>query len=383
MRLWWKDSVSLLLKQLRLENFRNYVQLTIDIEKPIVIFVGHNAQGKTNLLEAIYTLALTRSHRTANDRELIRWNEEFAILQTQVMKKYGPCELSIQLSKQGKRAKVNHLSQRKLSEYLGHLNVVMFAPEDLDIVKGSPVVRRRFVDMELAQVNPSYLYDLNQYQRALEQKNNLLKALQLKGATKDDMLTLWNEQVAQYAVKIIQKRTMFINQIAAWAKTIHAGISDQKEMLEIRYLCSQPLSNDSDETVLIRDYMVKLDEIQEKEIRRGSAQVGPHRDDLHFFINQKEVQTYGSQGQQRTTALSLKLAEIELIHSVTGEYPLLLLDDVLSELDEIRQTQLIDIFKDKVQTFITTTSIAAIDLDKINQFEIFDVADGMIARRGD
>jgi DNA replication and repair protein RecF len=381
MKLWWKGSVSLLLKQLRLENFRNYEQLIIHINTPVVIFVGNNAQGKTNVLEAIYTLALTRSHRTSNERELIRWNEELAVLHAHIEKKYGACELSLSLSKQGKKAKVNHLAQRKLSEYIGHLNVVMFAPEDLDIVKGSPAVRRRFVDMELAQVNPAYLYDLNQYQRALEQKNNVLKSLQLKGTSSDEMLTLWNEQMAQYAVKIIKKRTTFINQLAEWAKAIHAGITNQKEMLDIRYVCSLPLSDQADETVLIGDYMVKLEEIQEKEIRRGSAQVGPHRDDLHFFINDKEVHTFGSQGQQRTTALSLKLAEIELIHSVTGEYPILLLDDVLSELDEIRQTQLIDTFKDKVQTFITTTSIANIDLHTISHYELLHVSDGVIVRR--
>jgi DNA replication and repair protein RecF len=196
-----------------------------------------------------------------------------------------------------------------------------------------------------------------------------------------EMISIWNEQLATYAVKMIKKRMYFLEKLQNWAQIIHHGITNQQETLNIQYQCSVPLETNADESVLISDYMVKLEQLQEKEIRRGSTLIGPHRDDLLFYINEKEVHTFGSQGQQRTVALSLKLAEIELIAEIVGEYPILLLDDVLSELDQTRQTMLLDTFQNKVQTFITTTSIANVDLEKIKEAAIFDVSAGRIARR--
>jgi DNA replication and repair protein RecF len=274
------------------------------------------------------------------------------------------------------------LVQTRLSEYVGHLNVVLFAPEDLELVKGPPSVRRRFLDIEIGQIQSSYLYHLAQYKRALAQKNKYLQSINNKLVKHDDLLSLWNEQCAQHAVKLIQKRVSYLHKLSDWALKIHRGITNNEESLDIRYQASLGLSDEIDETVLISDYMLKLEMMQEKEIRRGNALVGPHRDDLQFFINEKEVQLYGSQGQQRTAALSLKLAEIELIKEVVGEYPLLLLDDVLSELDEIRQTHLIHTFQDKVQTFITTTSTANIDMHRIQNAASFYVSQGKISTRG-
>ena len=368
------------MKKLHVQDFRNYEEVTLETNAPVNIFVGNNAQGKTNLLEAIYMLALTRSHRAGKDAEMIRWHQQVASIFAQIEKQYGSYDMGLTIAKQGKTAKINGLIQSRLTEYIGHLNVVLFAPEDLELVKGSPGVRRRFLDIEIGQIQSSYLYHLSQYKRALAQKNKYLQSMQNKMVKHDDLLTLWNEQMAQHAVKIIKKRLFYLEKLSEWAQKIHAGITNGEESLKIRYHASLVLEDETDETVLIDDYMLKLEMLQEKEIRRGNALVGPHRDDLLFFINDKEVHVYGSQGQQRTTALSLKLAEIELIHEVVGEYPLLLLDDVLSELDEIRQTHLINTFQNKVQTFITTTSTANIDMKKVKNASVFDVSQGTISR---
>ncbi len=370
------------LRKLEVRDFRNYEQVTLETDAPVNIFVGNNAQGKTNLLEAIYMLALTRSHRAGKDVEMIRWQQQMASIFAQVDKQYGSCDFGLMIAKQGKTAKLNGLVQSRLSEYVGQLNVVLFAPEDLELVKGSPGVRRRFLDIEIGQIQNSYLYHLAQYKRALAQKNKYLQTVYNTAVKHDEMLSLWNEQIAQHAVKLIVKRVSYLRKLSDWATKIHAGITNGEESLAIRYQASLELAEDSDETVLISDYMLKLESMQEKELRRGNALVGPHRDDLLFFINEKEVQTYGSQGQQRTTALSLKLAEIELIKEVVGEYPLLLLDDVLSELDEIRQTHLINTFQDKVQTFITTTSTESIDMKKVKNAASFHVRQGKISRGG-
>ncbi|MED4600604.1 DNA replication/repair protein RecF [Paenibacillus validus] len=363
------------LKTLSVQHYRNYEHIEFATDHMVNIIVGPNAQGKTNLLESIFVLALTKSHRTNQDKELIRWNEKAALLHAEVEKEYGTFQLDLTISQQGKRAKVNGLEQRKLSNFIGSLNVVMFAPEDLEIVKGSPGVRRRFLDMEIGQVHPAYLYDLSQYNKILVQRNNYLK--QMFGFSgKLPLLDVWNEQLAQFGTKIIKKRQSFIKKLQIWAEKIHAGITNGQERLKIAYDSSLSLAEDQEEAVLFDHFMIKLSQTKDQELRRGVTLVGPHRDDLRFYINDKEVQTFGSQGQQRTTALSLKLAEIELICEEVGEYPLLLLDDVLSELDRYRQTQLIETFQRKVQTFITTTGIESIDLSKLESASVIHVRDG-------
>ncbi|WP_248929333.1 DNA replication/repair protein RecF [Paenibacillus hamazuiensis] len=361
---------------LNLRHYRNYEKVDFTTSHMVNIFVGPNAQGKTNLLESIYVLALTKSHRTHQDKELIQWDAPHAHLQGDVEKKYGTVHLDLTVSQQGKKAKLNGLEQKKLSNFIGALNVVMFAPEDLEIVKGSPGVRRRFLDMEIGQVHPAYLYDLSQYQKVLAQRNNLLKQMFAGGGSHASMLEVWNEQLVQFGIKIVKKRQSFIKKLQIWAEKIHSGITGGQERLEIRYDSALDLSQSEDETVLFDQFMIKLSQVREQELRRAVTLVGPHRDDLLFFINGKEAQTFGSQGQQRTTALSLKLAEIELIHEEVGEYPILLLDDVLSELDRYRQTQLIETFQNKVQTFITTTGIESVDLAKLDDAAVFQVRSG-------
>ncbi|SHE13776.1 recombination protein F [Chlamydia abortus] len=366
------------LNRLAIKNYRNYDEIELNTDHKVNIFIGPNAQGKTNLLEAIYVLALSKSHRTHHDKQLIRWNEPYAQLYAEVDKKYGLCKLSLSVTPQGKKAKINGLEQKKLSDFIGTLNVVMFAPEDLEIVKGAPGIRRRFLDMEIGQVHPGYLYEMTQYQKVLNQRNNYLKQLPGFPAAKDPMLEIWNEQLAQYGSKIIKKRQSFLKKLQKWAEYIHSGITNDLEKLRVEYRPSIETGDPEEETILFERFMIKLKQMKDQEIRRGTTLVGPHRDDMMFFINDKEVQVYGSQGQQRTAALSLKLAELELIHEELGEYPVLLLDDVLSELDPYRQTQLIETFQDKVQTFITTTALDSVNMDKLSDAAIYHVKNGSV-----
>ncbi|ANE46022.1 recombinase RecF [Paenibacillus swuensis] len=366
------------LKRMALQHYRNYDNVQIETDANVNIFIGPNAQGKTNLLEAIFVMALTKSHRTSKDKELISWNGSAAQLHSEIEKKYGAVTLDLSISALGKKAKINGLEQRKLSNFIGALNVVMFAPEDLEIVKGAPGIRRRFLDMEIGQVQPAYLHDLSQYHKILLQRNNALKAMNPGGASNQALMDVWNEQLVSYGTKIMKKRQNFINKLQIWAERIHSGITGGTEQIRIDYAPSFGSKDIGDETIVFEQFMLKLSQVKDQEFRRGMTLVGPHRDDLVFSINGKDVQTFGSQGQQRTTALSLKLAEIELIREEVGEYPILLLDDVLSELDQSRQTQLIETFQNKVQTFITTTGIESVNLNKLKAAKIFQVRDGSI-----
>ncbi|CAM4214724.1 DNA replication/repair protein RecF [Paenibacillus alkaliterrae] len=367
------------LTNIQLQNYRNYIELDLHTSNKVNVFLGPNAQGKTNLLEAIFVLALSKSHRTSKDKELIGWQSDSARISGGVDKRYGSIKLDLLFSAQGKKAKINGLEQRKLSDFIGSVNVVMFAPEDLEIVKGTPGVRRRFLDMEIGQVQPGYLHTLQQYGKVLQQRNNFLKASYSSGANLT-MLEVWNMQLAEHGVKIMKKRKHFIHKLQSYAEQIHSGITNGSETLTIEYRPSYDADALQDESVLFDQFMIKLTQVKDQEIRRGVTLVGPHRDDLAFFINGKEAQIFGSQGQQRTTALSLKLAEIELINEEIGEYPLLLLDDVLSELDQNRQTQLIETFQSKVQTFITTTGLESVNVSKLQDAGIYYVQDGRVTR---
>ena len=233
--------------------------------------------------------------------------------------------------------------------------------------------------MEIGQVQPSYLYTLQQYGKVLQQRNNFLKAAG-PGSANQTMLDVWNMQLVEHGVKIMRKREYFIHKLQTFAEHIHAGITNGNEKLTIEYRPSFDTDASQDESVLFEQFMIKLTQVKDQEIRRGVTLVGPHRDDLAFFITAKEASIYGSQGQQRTTALSLKLAEIELIHEEIGEYPILLFDDVLSELDQNRQTHLIETFQSKVQTFITTTGLESVNVSKLQDAGIYYVQDGRVTR---
>lgn len=365
------------LNELTLHQFRNYRDIALHVDERVNIFLGENAQGKTNLLEAIYVLALAKSHRTSRDRELIQWEKPFARVEGIFEKKTGPVVLELLLHPKGKKGKVNGLEQKRLSDYIGIVNVVMFAPEDLNLVKGMPNVRRRFLDMEIGQMNRVYLHYLGLYQKALKQRNALLKEMQKNNGSRN-MLDVFTDQLISFAAEVLVRRFLFVERLKKWARDIHFSISNGKEELDIRYVPSAHVSEEMNLSTIKEVLYETFTEKKEEEIRRGMTLVGPHRDDLAFQVNGRDLQTYGSQGQQRTTALALKLAEIELIYAETGEYPILLLDDVLSELDNFRQSHLLMAMKKKVQTFITTTSIAGIDEAMLAQAKIFHVTDGRI-----
>lgn len=362
------------LNELHLKNYRNYDELSLSFSKNLTLFLGENAQGKTNLLESIYVLAMTRSHRTNNEQELIQWGHEFAHISGIVNKNTSQIPLEITLSKKGRKTKVNHIEQKKLSSYVGQLNVILFAPEDLSLVKGSPQLRRKFLDMEIGQIDPIYLYDLVQYQHVLKQRNQYLKQMQNKA---DPLyLDILTEQFVSFGSKVLLGRAKFVKRLEYWANELHNKISHEKEILAIDYVSSIPFQSSMELKEIQAIFFQEIEKNKEKERVRLSTLVGPHRDDLHFFINGKDVQTYGSQGQQRTTALSVKLAEIDLMKEETGEYPILLLDDVMSELDDSRQLHLLETIEGKVQTFLTTTTLAHVKNKMTVEPEIFYVQQG-------
>lgn len=368
------------IEQLSLTNYRNYERLDISFENKVNVILGENAQGKTNMMESIYVLALAKSHRTSNDKELILWDKDYAKIEGRIQKQYGPLPMQLVISKKGKKAKCNHIEQRRLSQYVGNMNVVMFAPEDLNLVKGSPQVRRRFIDMEIGQVSPIYLHDISQYQKILQQRNHCLKMMQVKRQTDQTVLEILTEQFIQIAVKIVTKRFEFLRLLEEWAKPIHSGISRGLETLEIQYKPSVDVLEAQDLSKMIECFAEKFNKVKMREIERGTTLFGPHRDDLQFLVNGHEVQKFGSQGQQRTAALSVKLAEIELIHSEIGEYPILLLDDVLSELDDYRRSHLLNTIQGKVQTFVTTTSVDGIEHETLKCAATFEVKSGKIVK---
>ncbi len=349
----------MIISELHLSNFRNYNHLDLKFHPNLNIFVGQNAQGKTNIAESIYFLALTRSHRTHADRELIAWEQKEMLVSGTIIKKNTTVPLEITLTLKGRIAKVNHLKENRLADYIGHLNVIMFAPEDLAIIKGAPSVRRRFIDMEIGQIRPVYLYDLMRYNKTLKERNSYLKF----DASKIDpnFLDVLDDQLVEYGEKVMNHRKQFISSLTEISADLHNHLSHGQEKLNIVY--AQNVKT---------DFADELKQARQKDQFRAQTSVGPHRDDLQFFINDINVSNFGSQGQQRTTALSVKLAEIELIYQETGEYPVLLLDDVMSELDNQRQLDLLSLVIGKTQTFITTTTLDHLQHlpDKMTVFEV-------------
>lgn len=344
----------MILHKLELHDFRNYETLSITLSPKVTILVGQNAQGKTNILESILMLSLAKSHRANRDSEMIRWGAESAFAAAEIERNHRRYSLDLRVLKHGKKVRVNGIEKRKLSDFIGHLNVVLFAPEDLMLVKGGPQQRRRFLDIELGQMSPQYLYNLTQYHKVLQQRNNLLKNSERLDESLTGNLTIWDEQLVEYGSKIIQKRLEFIDKLQNFSSEIHQRVTSGKETLYLRY-ASSLLNQLTHIKELQVNFHQQLHNKQKEDYRRGYTSVGPHRDDVEVQIDGKNAHTFGSQGQQRTAALSMKLAEIDLIRQEVGEYPVLLLDDVLSELDEMRQLHLLDSMGERVQTLITTT----------------------------
>ncbi|GEN47600.1 DNA replication/repair protein RecF [Ligilactobacillus pobuzihii] len=367
------------LKKLHLKNFRNYEDTSLEFSPGINVLLGQNAQGKTNLLESIYVLATARSHRTANDHELIRFGNNDADIMGFVHRRADDLPLELELGKRGKKARVNHLEQAKLSQYIGQLNVILFAPEDLSLVKGSPNGRRRFIDMEFGQIAPRYLHDLTSYRGVLKQRNRYLKLLSARKTNDRVYLDVLSEQLASFGGSIIAQRQKFLDDLEKYAQELHLSITQRQEKLSFEYDSKLKNIAGYSEQELQQLMYQQLQEQYEKEIFQGTTLIGPHRDDIKFLINDKNVQTYGSQGQQRTTALSVKLAEIDVMKEQTGEYPLLLLDDVLSELDGQRQTHLLKTIQNKVQTFLTAPAMNDVARNLIKEPKIFTIKNGNVA----
>lgn len=338
------------LQSIELKNYRNYEEMVAEFSPHLNIFLGQNAQGKTNFLEAIYFLALTRSHRTRSDKELIRFDQKDLAVKGVVQRANSKLPLDIILTEKGRVCKLNHLKQSKLSDYIGNLTVVLFAPEDLQLVKGSPSLRRKFLDIDLGQIKPLYLSDLSSYNRILKQRNTYLKT-----ADKVDpvFLSVLDEQLAEIGSRVIQHRLTFIQDLEIEADKNHHTISNQLEHLSLTYLSSIKFT---DSSTIRQSFLTQLESNRQRDLFKKNTSVGPHRDDIDFFINDIKAD-FCSQGQHRSLILSLKMAEIELIKKHTGDYPILLLDDVMSELDNSRQLKLLEGIKDNVQTFITTTSL--------------------------
>ncbi|MGM0471164.1 MAG: DNA replication/repair protein RecF [Bacillota bacterium] len=342
------------LTNLFLKNFRNYTELDLELNRNLNIFIGNNAQGKTNILEAIYLLSTGNSHRTNVTSEMIKWEEDGFYLQSNLAKNDQHFEIKFKFKGRSKEIKINDNQLQKLDDLLGYINAVIFSPEDLKLVKGSPSKRRKFINLEISQINSYYHHNLQEYRQILKQRNNLLKEIR-DGQSAVDMLEVWDPQLIELGSKIIAKRLKALEKLGILARLKHRKITDGLENLELTYDSSLKINKESELTEIKSAFRKKLEANQQLEIKRGVTKFGPHRDDILFWVNEVNIRKFGSQGQQRTAALALKLAELEFMKSEIGEYPILLLDDVFSELDNNRQSYLLQIIKNKIQTFITST----------------------------
>ena len=362
----------MIIKSIELTNFRNYDSLSLEFDKGTNILYGDNAQGKTNVLEAIYLSSITKSHKGSKDQDIIKFGENEAHLRTYLEKDGDTYKVDMHLRRSGSKViAVNVQKLKKAAGLLGLLNVVFFSPEDLSIIKNGPSERRRFIDMELCQLDSFYLYNLNNYNKIVNQRNKLLKDIYTNYSLKDT-LDIWDSQLISYGSKIIERRVAFINQLNEIIYDIHKKLSGDKEEILIKY----------EPNVLIDDFEKKLKQNQEKDIKLKMTTVGPHRDDICIDVNGIDIRKFGSQGQQRTAALSLKLSEIELVKKITKDTPVLLLDDVLSELDSNRHKYLLDSIGN-IQTIITCTGLDDFVNDRFEINKLFKVSNGKIVGGND
>jgi DNA replication and repair protein RecF len=363
--------------RLYLKDFRNYEELDFGTDKNITIFVGDNAQGKTNILESIYLLATGRSHRANRDQELLRWNSTSFTVKAQYLRQGIQHVIEYRFT-EGAKQKTIQLDgvESRVKDIIGQITTVSFSPEDLQLVKGMPALRRRFIDLELSQVNPAYYRFLQQYNHILFQRNNALRLIRERKQP-EQLLDVWDIQLAEVGAKIVQKRMEAIKKIAMLARLMQRKITDGREELSLQYESRSEYKNIPEQAQEIMDQELK--KARSLDIMRANTSIGPHRDDLSMMVNGNDLRIFGSQGQQRTGVLALKLAELEFMKSETGEYPILLLDDVLSELDSQRRKCLVETIKDRVQTFITTTGVYNLDLP-LDKSAVVTVKNGHIRR---
>ena len=354
-------------ESIELLNYRNYHQLHIDLHQGTNVFYGDNAQGKTNILESVYVCSTTKSHRGSKDRELIQFGEEESHIKMVVKKDGIPCRIDMHLKKnKAKGVAVNGIPIKKASELFGIVNVIFFSPEDLNIIKNGPAERRRFLDLELCQLNKVYVYDLVQYNRVVVQRNKLLKEMDSDPSLKET-LNIWDSQLVRFGSELIRLRTRFVEELNELIREIHFHLSGEREELEIRY----------EPNVTPETFEAELSRNRNQELRQRLTLTGPHRDDLNFIVNGADIRKFGSQGQQRTAALSLKLSEIELVKRTVKDYPVLLLDDVLSELDGKRQEHLLSEIS-HIQTLITCTGLDEFVNSRFQMDKIFKIVEGTV-----
>ena len=357
----------MIIKSLELADFRNYEELNISFDEGTNILYGDNAQGKTNILEAIYVSATTKSHKGSKDKEIINFDKEEAHIRTYLEKDGIESRVDMHLRKnKSKGIAIDGQKIKKAADLLGLLNVVFFSPEDLSIIKNGPGERRRFADMELCQLDNFYLYNLNNYNKIINQRNKLLKDMYFNPGLRET-LNIWDSQLISYGSKIIERRELFATQLCEIIEDIHSKLSGGKEKLVIKY----------EPDVRIEDFEKQMRANQEKDIHSKVTSTGPHRDDFSFIVNGIDIRKYGSQGQQRTAALSLKLSEIELVKKVTKDTPVLLLDDVLSELDSNRQNYLLNSIGD-IQTIITCTGLDEFINNRFQINRVYKVTNGSV-----
>lgn len=357
----------MILKSVALKHFRNYSDMYLEFDRGTNILYGDNAQGKTNILEAVYVSGTTRSHKGSKDKELIQFGEEESHIRTVVERDGLDYQIDMHIKKnKPKGIAINRIPIKKASELFGILNIVFFSPEDLNIIKNGPSERRRFLDVELCQLDKIYLYHLTKYNKILNQRNKLLKDIHFRSELRDT-LSVWDMQLAEYGKKIIDSRKRFIERLNEIVPQIHRNISGNRENLILRY--EPNVEEQSMEDEILKN--------QEKDLKFGTTSVGPHRDDMCFMIQDVDIRKFGSQGQQRSCALSLKLSEIELVKRAIKETPVLILDDVLSELDSNRQNFLLNSIHD-IQTVITCTGLDEFVKNRFEINKIFKVVNGTV-----
>lgn len=358
----------MIIRSLELKNFRNYEEAHVEFSEGVNILYGDNAQGKTNILEAVYVGATAKSHRAGRDREMIRFGEEESHIKYFVEKKGMTDRIDMHLKKgRAKGIAVNGIPLRRASDLFGNANVVFFSPEDLNIIKEGPAQRRRFIDMELCQLDKVYMSNLANYNRIILQRNKLLKEMEFH-ADYLDTLQVWDMQLVRYGREVIRRRQEFIQDLESIMQDIHRRITGGREEITVAYEANVKEEN------LERE----LERVRERELKARVSLAGPHRDDLAFTLGEVDIRTFGSQGQQRTAALSLKLSEIEMVKKRIGDRPILLLDDVLSELDASRQEKLLDSIQE-VQTVITCTGVDEFVRNRFPVNKIFKVTQGHIS----
>ena len=357
-------------KYLNLVNFRNYNNLSLQLCNGTNLFIGDNAQGKTNILEALYYSSIGKSHRTNKDKELINWACQDGYISAYVVKKRLDKKIDIKIFKDGRKAiNINSIKVNKLQDLVGILNVVMFSPEDLNIVKDSPAHRRKFLDIELCKLDKKYYYALSSYKKVLLERNMILKKY-----SDTDMIDIYDTKISEYGSYILKKRIKYIEKLNEYADSIHSDITQGRESIRFEYLMQLKQSDNLKENLY---NLIKAN--RNKDIEKKVTSVGPHRDDFSILINDIDVKTFGSQGQQRTSVLTIKFASLNIIKEIIGEYPLLLLDDVLSELDIKRQEYILKSIEE-MQTLITCTGIVDIKKHlKQQNIKVFNVENGKIS----